>query len=155
MTMPASARRLRVDVGHARRRQRPDEQHVHAHRKDAGRDGVFEHVAGKPRVLADDDLVPAAAARLAFEVFENVRGGAAQFERGLGGDGFNVGRAADAVRAEDFFGGTHGFFSGGGGTITSTLGGSTLTSVTPGGAETSTGSCKSRSSPMSVRLTTA
>ena len=92
------------DVGDAGRRQRADEQHVHAHRKDAGGDGVFEHVAGKPRVLADDDFVPAAAARLAFEVFEDVRGGAAELERGFGGDRFDVGRAADAVGAEDFFG---------------------------------------------------
>ena len=40
----------------------------------------------------------------AFEVFENVRGGAAELERGFGGDGFDVGRAAHAVGAEDFFG---------------------------------------------------
>ena len=51
------------DVGDAGRRQRADEQHVHAHRKDAGGNGVFEHVAGKPRVLADDDFVAAAVPR--------------------------------------------------------------------------------------------
>ena len=46
----------------------------------------------------------AATARLGFEVFENVRGGAAEFQRGFGGDRFDVGRAANAVGAEDFFG---------------------------------------------------
>ena len=92
------------DVGDAGRRQRADEEHVHAHRKDAGRDGVFEHVARKARILADDDFVAAVSARLAFEIFENVRGGAAEFQRGFSGDRFNIGRAANAVGAEDFLG---------------------------------------------------
>ena len=47
------------------------------------------------------------AARLAFEVLEDVAGGAAQLEGGFGGDRFDVGRAAHAVGAEDLFGGTH------------------------------------------------
>ena len=68
------------------------------------RNGVFQHVAGEPRVLADDDLVLAASARLAFEVFEDMRGGAAELQGGFGGDGFDVRRAAHAVRAEDFLG---------------------------------------------------
>jgi len=40
---------------------------------------------------------------LCFEVLENVRGGAAELQRGFGGDGFHVRRAAHAVGAEDFF----------------------------------------------------
>ena len=39
-----------------------------------------------------------------FEVFENVGGGAAQLEGGFGGDGLDVGGAADAVGAKDFCG---------------------------------------------------
>ena len=39
---------------------------------------------------------------LGFKVFENVTGGATQFQRGFRRDRFNVGRAADAVRAENF-----------------------------------------------------
>ena len=44
------------DVGHPGRRQRPDEQHIHAERNDPGGERVFQHVAGEPRVLADHDL---------------------------------------------------------------------------------------------------
>ena len=40
------------------RGERTDEQHVDAHRADAGRHRGLEHVAGEPRVLADQDLVP-------------------------------------------------------------------------------------------------
>ena len=43
------------DVGDAGRGQRADEQHVRAERHDAGGERIFQHVAGKPRVLADDD----------------------------------------------------------------------------------------------------
>jgi len=48
--------------------------------------------------------VAAAAAGLAFEIFEDIRGRAAEFECGFRGDGFNVGRAANAIGAEDFLG---------------------------------------------------
>jgi hypothetical protein len=41
-----------------------------------------------------------------------VGGGAAEFQGGFGGDGFNVGGAADAVRAEDFLGFAHGLVLG-------------------------------------------
>ena len=94
-------------------------------------------------------------ARLAFEIFEDVRGGAAEFERGFGGDRFDVGRAADAVGAEDFLGCAHGIYSVGGETITLTSGGSTATSATPGGAETSTVRRKPRAASMPVRSTIA
>ncbi len=44
-----------------------------------------------------------AAARLASKVFENMARGAAQFEGGLRGDRLDVGRAANAIGAEDLF----------------------------------------------------
>jgi len=50
------------DVGDARRGQRANEQNIHPHRKDAGRDGIFEHVPGQTRVFAKNDLVPLAVA---------------------------------------------------------------------------------------------
>ena len=73
-----------------------------------------------------------------FEIFENVRGGAAEFQRGFRRDGFDVRRAANAVGSEDFFRFAHGVLFLTGGVITLTLGGSTLTSVTLGGVEIST-----------------
>jgi Zn finger protein HypA/HybF involved in hydrogenase expression len=64
--------------------------------------------AGELSHVFDDDLVPAAAFRSRRARFENVRGGAAEFERGLGSDGLNVGDTANTVRAEKFsFVGTH------------------------------------------------
>ncbi|CAM5208428.1 hypothetical protein BTHI11S_03433 [Bosea thiooxidans] len=41
----------------ARGRDRAEQHHVHADRGEAGDHGVFDHVAGKPRVLADHDPV--------------------------------------------------------------------------------------------------
>ena len=74
-----------------------------------------------------------------FQIFENVRGGAAEFQRGFRGDGFDVRRAAHAVGAEDFSLVAHAIsFIACGGMMTPTLSGSTLTSVTPDGTETST-----------------
>ena len=45
-----------------RRRHRAEQQHVHADRGEARHHGVFDHVAGQPRVLADDDAVAMVAA---------------------------------------------------------------------------------------------
>jgi hypothetical protein len=88
-----------------------------------------------------------------FEIFENVRGGAAEFERGFGRDRLDVGGAADAVGAEDFFGQVHGAFSAMRRDTTFTSVGSTLTSVTPGGIETSTRRRSLwRAESMSVRI---
>src|ERR1041385_6242620 len=42
-------------VSYARRGQRPDEQNIHPHRKNARRDSVFEHVAGQPRIFPEHD----------------------------------------------------------------------------------------------------
>ena len=47
---------------HRRRRHRAEQQHVHADRGEAGHHGVFDHVAGQPRVLADDDAMAMVAA---------------------------------------------------------------------------------------------
>ena len=69
---------------------------------------VFQHVAGKARVLADDDFVAARARGLGFQIFEDMGGGAAQFERGFRGDWLDVGRAANTVRAKNFLGSIHG-----------------------------------------------
>ena len=91
-------------IGHARRGQRADEEDIDTHRENSGRNGVLEHVAGKPGVFADDDAVTAMAAGLGFEILENMAGRAAQLERGFGGDGFDVGPASDAVGSEYFLG---------------------------------------------------
>ena len=95
------------DVGDPRRGQRADEQHIHAHREDAGGEGVLEHVAGKAGVFAQHNLVAAPAAGLAFETLEDMAGGAAKLEGGLGGDRLDVGGAANAIGAEDFLGRGH------------------------------------------------
>ena len=96
------------DVGDAGRGQRPDEQNIHAHGEDAGRDGVFEHVTGEARVLAEDDFVPATVPRLRRDVLENVAGGATQPEGSLGGYRFDISRSPDTVGAEDFLRLAHG-----------------------------------------------
>src|SRR5260370_4561082 len=95
------------DVSDSGGGQGADEQHVHTHRKDAGRDGILEHVSRKARVLAEHNFVPATAAGLGFEVLEHVAGGAAELEGGLGGDGFDVSGATNTVRTKDFFRGGH------------------------------------------------
>ena len=45
-----------------RRRHRAEQQHIHADRGEARHHGVFDHVAGQPRVLADDDAMAMIAA---------------------------------------------------------------------------------------------
>ena len=44
------------------RRHRAEQQDIHADRGEAGHERVFDHVAGEPRVLADDDPVAVIAA---------------------------------------------------------------------------------------------
>jgi hypothetical protein len=80
-----------------------DEEDIDAHREDAGRDGILKHVAGKPGILADNDLVLSAAASLDVKVLEDMSSGAPDFEGGLGSDGFDVGGATHTVSTEDFF----------------------------------------------------
>ena len=43
------------------------------------------------------------SARLSFQIFENVTGSAAKFQRGFGSDRLNVRNAANAVSAKDSF----------------------------------------------------
>src|SRR3982075_1801390 len=47
---------------HRRRRHRAKQQHIHADRGKSGHHRVFDHVAGKTRILADDDAVAMLAA---------------------------------------------------------------------------------------------
>ncbi len=71
----------------------------------------------------------AAAAAGLMKIFEDMCGGAAQFESGFGGDRLDVGCAAHAVGAKNFSWIAHGCFDGfsaaGGMTVTVTSGGST------------------------------
>ena len=55
------------DKGDARRRQRADQQHIHPHGADPGGQGIFEHVAGLPGILADDDPVSPLALSLTIK----------------------------------------------------------------------------------------
>ena len=97
------------DVSDARRGQRPDDENIDTERSDAGDERVLEHVTGKARVFAENDLRPRAFRNGArIQLRENVGGGPAQFQRGLGRDRLNVGDAADAIRAEDSFLPAHG-----------------------------------------------
>ena len=80
--------------GDRRRRHRPQQEHVHADRGEARHQRQFDHVAGEPRVLADDDAVPVRAAG------EQLAGGHADLERDLGGHGRAVGEPANAIGAE-------------------------------------------------------
>jgi len=53
MTMPASGAQRARGISHARRRQWPDEQHIPPPRQECRtKSRFFEHVAGKPGVLA-------------------------------------------------------------------------------------------------------
>ena len=91
------------DVGHARRRERPDQEHVHAEGGNAGDERVLEHVTGKARVFAEDDFRPGAGRMLArIEAGENMRGGASELQRRLRRDRLDIGNPADAVRSKNF-----------------------------------------------------
>ncbi len=79
--------------GDARRRNRAGQEHVHTDRGEAGDQRVLDHVAGQPRVLADED----AMAMLA--IAENEPGRLADLERQLRRD-HAIGPAANAVGAE-------------------------------------------------------
>ena len=46
---------------HGRRRDRSEQEHIHAGRAEAGHQRVLEHVARQPRILADHDPVPVIA----------------------------------------------------------------------------------------------
>ena len=78
-----------------RRRHRAGQQHVHADRGEARDQRGLDHVAGEPRVLADEHAVAVLAA------LEHEAGGLPDLERKLRRD-HAVGAAADAVGAEIF-----------------------------------------------------
>jgi len=88
------------------------------------------------------------------KIFEKRCGGAAQFEAVSLVTGSTLACRGTPVRAEYFLGGTHGFLSAEAERSRPPWGSATH-SVTPGGAENPPAQCKSRSDPMSVRLTTA
>ena len=79
--------------GDGRRRHRAEQQHVHADRREAGLQGVFDHVAGQARVLADHDAVAVVAA------LEHEAGRLPDLQGEFRRDDA-VGAAADAVGAE-------------------------------------------------------
>ena len=81
---------------HRRRRHRPQQHHVHADAGEAGDHRRFHHVAGQPRVLADDHAMAVVAAQ------EMRAGGLADAKRRLGRHRLDVGGPADAVGAEEF-----------------------------------------------------
>ena len=80
---------------HRRRRDRAEQQHVHADRGEAGHHRVFDHVAGKPRVLADHDAVAMLAA------LKHQSGRLPDLERQLRRDQ-TIGTASNPVRTEIF-----------------------------------------------------
>ena len=80
---------------HRRRRHRAGEQHVHADRGEARDQRGLDHVAGQPRVLADQHAMPVVA------VLKNQARGLTDLERKLRRDRA-VGAAANAVGAEIF-----------------------------------------------------
>ena len=78
-----------------RRRHRAEQQHVHADRGEAGHHGVFDHVAGEPRVLADHDAMAMVAA------LKHQAGRLPHLERELRRDQ-SIGTAPNSVGTEIF-----------------------------------------------------
>ena len=78
---------------HGRRRDRAEQEHVHAGGGQARHHGVLDHVAGEPRVLADHHPVTVIAAA------EDDAGGLADLQGEVGRD-HAIGAPADAVGAE-------------------------------------------------------
>ena len=84
--------------GDRRRRDRPEQEHVHAGGGQARHHGVLDHVAGQPRVLAEHDAMAMVAA------LEGKAGGHADLHRHFRRHRKCIGFATDAVRAEIFAG---------------------------------------------------
>jgi hypothetical protein len=80
--------------GHTRCGHRAQQHHVHADGDEARGQRRLQHVAGKARVLADDDEVPMGPAR------EMAASRHRDLERRFGGHGLLVGRPANPVGAE-------------------------------------------------------
>ncbi len=75
------------------RRHRAEQEHVHAHRGEAGDQRRLDHVAGEPGILADHDAMAMLAAA------ENQTGRLADAQRQFRRD-HAIGEAANAVRAK-------------------------------------------------------
>ena len=80
--------------GDGGRRQRAEQEHVHAHGGEAGDERGFDHVAGEARVLADHHAVAMIA------MGEDAAGGHAHFEGDLRRHGETVRESPDAVGPE-------------------------------------------------------
>jgi hypothetical protein len=91
---PTSARIERVRKPTAGRRQRTQQQDVHADRQEARRQRLLDHVAGEPRVLADHGAVTMAAA------VEHLSRRHADAHGDLGRHGTGIRAAAHAIGAE-------------------------------------------------------
>ena len=79
---------------HGRRRDRAEQEHIHAGRAEAGHQRVLDHVARKPRILADHDPVAVVAA------LERQAGGHADPHGDFRRHRKLVGLPADAVSTE-------------------------------------------------------
>ena len=79
---------------HGGRRDRAEQEHIHAGRAEAGDQRVLEHVAGKPRILADHDPVAVIAA------LERQAGGHADLHRQIRRHRKLVGPPANAVSSK-------------------------------------------------------
>ncbi len=79
---------------HGGRRDRPQEKDIDAHRQEAGRQRLLQHVARQARILADDGAIAMGATA------EHLSRGHADAHRHFGGHRRGIGAAANAVRAE-------------------------------------------------------
>ena len=87
-------------IGDARCGQRPGQMDVDPRRRQPGLERRFEHVAGNPRVLADQDRgPPAGVARL---LGEHAPGRPTELQHELRRDGHGADAPANSVRAEVF-----------------------------------------------------
>ncbi len=89
------------DKGNTRGRQGAENLDIDPHGADPGGKGVFDHVARKPGVLADNDLV---ALGLAFDDKGNRP---ADLHGDFRGHGIDIGDSAYAVGSKEF---SHGWF---------------------------------------------
>src|SRR5690606_12320900 len=80
--------------GDGRHRDRAEKEDVHSRRAEARYQGVLDHVAGKPRVLAEHDAVAMTA------VLEGKAGGHADLHRCLRSHRKPVGPSPNSVRSE-------------------------------------------------------
>ena len=83
------------EKSNGRRRQRPQQQHVHANRQEARRQRLLDHIAGEARVLAHHDAMAMAAAA------EDLARRHADAHGDIGGHGLRIGAAPHAIGAEE------------------------------------------------------